>query len=71
MATSLQKAKCVLWFNKTKCVKQGQRLYVTECGVKQLSEPSIFAFKKFSEKFAGVYKILFATECMDGTGIPT
>jgi hypothetical protein len=42
MATQLQKAKCILWFNRTKYGKQGQRRYLTECGVKQLSKPSIF-----------------------------
>jgi hypothetical protein len=46
MATPLQKAKCVLWLNKIKYVEQGQRRYLTECRVKQLSEPSIFAFNK-------------------------
>jgi hypothetical protein len=41
MATPLQKAKCVLWFNITKWVKPVQRRYRTEFGVESPSAPYI------------------------------
>jgi hypothetical protein len=70
MATPLQKAKCGLWFNKTKFVKLVQQRYRTESGLHRLSKPSIYGFcKQFRE--TGKVEISFGEKCMDGTRIPT
>lgn len=46
MATPLQKAKCALWFNKTKCVKRVQGRCRMISGVDPTSKPFIYAFNK-------------------------
>jgi hypothetical protein len=47
VATSLQKAKCALRFDNTKCVKRVKRRSRTEFGVNPLSTPPICAFYKY------------------------
>jgi hypothetical protein len=46
MPTSQQEAKCIMWFNKTKCLKQVQLFYRAEFRVHPLSKPSIYTFYK-------------------------
>jgi hypothetical protein len=67
MAAFLQKAKCILWFNKTKYVKRVQRRYRMTFGVNPPSTASVYAFyKHFCETGCLCkWKVTFAAECTD------